>query len=149
MIHLEKPTSGSGGPRANRPLAFYYLATPLFLVGDFLLGCNVRVTFLAAAPALRIFYYAVCFGCGLLSISRYRRFLPLAGLVECTLNIVLLVLSIMIPVINLPALVFAGGAIGLPFTTTFFVNFVISTVFFLYAFYGNPIVRGSPRLSRY
>jgi len=147
MVHLEKPLSSLGGICANRPLALYYLATPLFLVVDFLLGFNVRVSFLAAAPGLRIFYYAVCFGCGLLSLGRFRRFLPLAGLVECTLNIVLLVLSIMIPVISLPARVFAGEAICLPFTTTFFVNFLISTVFFLYAFYGNPIVRGSPRLS--
>jgi len=139
----------STGSTWGQPLAFYYFVTPVYLLSDFAFGLNLRVSFLAAAPGLRIFYYLVCFTCGLMSLGRYRRYLPLAGLVECTLNILLLVLSVMIPVVTLPSRFMAQEDAGLPFSIPFFVNFVVSGIFFIYAFYTNPILRRSPWLRRY
>lgn len=46
----------------NRPVNFYYAATILFLILDFVLGVNVRVAFLEPFPTARIAYYLVCFG---------------------------------------------------------------------------------------
>lgn len=45
-----------------RPVNFYYAATILFLILDFVLGVNVRVAFLEPFPTARIAYYLVCFG---------------------------------------------------------------------------------------
>ena len=45
----------------NRPVTFYYAATILFLLLDFVLGVNVRVAFLEPFPMARLAYYLVCF----------------------------------------------------------------------------------------
>ena len=47
----------------NRVLGGYYLATAGFLVLDFGLGINVRLSFLEQYEGLRIMYYLVCFLC--------------------------------------------------------------------------------------
>ena len=46
----------------NRPVTFYYAATILFLILDFVLGVNVRAAFLEPFPTARMAYYLVCFG---------------------------------------------------------------------------------------
>ena len=45
-----------------RPVNFYYAATILFLILDFVLGVNVRAAFLEPFPTARMAYYLVCFG---------------------------------------------------------------------------------------
>ena len=46
-----------------RLLAWYYGATILFAVLDFVFGINIRVAFLEPWPALRVAYYGVCLAC--------------------------------------------------------------------------------------
>jgi len=132
----------------GRPLALYSLATPFFVFCDVAWDWNFRVSFLAGYPLLKWGYYAVCLSFGLLSLRQDARFLPVMGLGESSVNILLLILSVMIPIFNLPAQVMSGEAISQPFGAMFFINFVISSVVFLYIFYTNPLVRRSPRLTR-
>ena len=132
----------------RHPLAAYYLATPLFVLADVGLGWPIRVSFLTGYPLLKYGYYVVCFSCGLLSLRRDGRFLPAVGLAESALNILMLVLSVMIPIVTLPRQVMAGEAVTHPFSVLFFVNFLISACVFLSIFYTNPYVRRSPRLKR-
>lgn len=48
---------------ATRILPWYYTATLVFLLLDFLGGVNVRVAFLDTLPAARVAYYGICFAC--------------------------------------------------------------------------------------
>ena len=129
-------------------LSLYYLATPAFLLGDLGLGLNLRVGYLNAYPGLKYAYYGGCFLVGLLSLRRSATFLAAASLVETTLNISLLILSVMIPVLQFPMVILAGGTPVLPFSPLFFCNFGLAGTFFLVSFYQNPIVRSSPKLDQ-
>ena len=51
---------------AGRLLLGYYDATLLFLVLDFGLSVNVRLSFLDSAPDWRVAYYAFCIACAAL-----------------------------------------------------------------------------------
>jgi len=47
----------------SKVLVFYYAATVIFLMLDFLLGFNVRLASLEPYPEARVAYYGVCFVC--------------------------------------------------------------------------------------
>lgn len=47
----------------RRVIHAYYAGTLIFLLLDYFAGLNVRVAFLADAPALRAAYYAFCIVC--------------------------------------------------------------------------------------
>jgi hypothetical protein len=144
----EKVEGAARWARRARLLSLYYLATPAFLLGDLGLGLNLRVGYLNAYPGLKYLYYGGCFLVGLLSLRRSASFLAAASLVETTLNISLLILSVMIPILQFPMAILAGETPGLPFNPLFFCNFGLAGTFFLVSFYQNPIVRSSPRLDR-
>lgn len=84
----------------------YYLATPLFFLADVVMGLSVRVSALGN-PGLRYLYYAFALGCGILARTR-PRMAPFVGIAESSLNVLLLVLSIMLPVFQLPEQFLAG-----------------------------------------
>ncbi len=93
-------------PSGPRLIEAYYLATPLFFLVDIFLSFPIRVSALAD-PGLRYLYYAFALGCGVASRVR-PKVGPYVGLAESSLNILLLVLSVMLPIAQLPDLVFAG-----------------------------------------
>ena len=124
-----------------RPLALFYLATPAFALLDLAGGLNLRLSFLAGHPALRVGYYLTCLGLGWLILRAGRRSSALVGLGETALNLMMLCLSVVVPLAELPMRVTAGAAIYNPFTPLFIANLVISAAVFLYAFYNNPILR--------
>jgi hypothetical protein len=87
---------GAGPAPAARPVDLYYLVgTPVFALLDYFLGISVRAAFLDGWPAARYAYYGVCFGCGLAAwrAPTKARFIAMA---ESTVNIVLLIFSIML-----------------------------------------------------
>jgi len=73
-------------------LVLYYAATALFVVLDFALGFNVRLSFLEPYPAARMAYYGVCFLCLVLMIRR-PAWTELIGAFESLLTLVALILS--------------------------------------------------------
>lgn len=107
-------TRAEGDPKpAIGTLTLYYLATPLFAAVDVFLGEPVRVAALGA-QGWRYAYYGVAFGLGLLCWAR-PRVAPLVGITESSVNLLLLLLSVLLPIWNLPAEVAAGGDAELGF----------------------------------
>ena len=51
-------------------LKLYYAATAVFVLLDFVVGVNVRVTFFEGAAGWRVAYYAFCFLCLAVTIWR-------------------------------------------------------------------------------
>lgn len=75
---------------------YYYAATIVFALLDWLFGANLRAAGFADSPTLRTSYYAACLGCGLLA----RLWPALAGpvtLAESAVNVTSLMLSVLTP----------------------------------------------------
>ena len=111
-------------PPGPRLIEAYYLATPLFFLVDIFLSFPIRVSALAD-PGLRYLYYAFALGCGVASRVR-PKVGPYVGLAESSLNILLLVLSVMLPIAQLPDLVFAGESLPAPLSGLTLANFMLS-----------------------
>ncbi len=111
-------------PPGPRLIQAYYLATPLFFLVDVFLSFPIRVSALAD-PGLRYLYYAFALGCGVVSRVRPKAG-PYVGLAESSLNILLLVLSVMLPIFQLPDRVFAGEPLPTPISGLTLANFVLS-----------------------
>lgn len=87
-------------PAILKGLVIYYFATPLFWLGDSLLGWNFRVAWLDD-PAIRNAYYLFCIACAVLCYWQ-PRWSALVGLTESGLNFGLLIISVMLPIFALP-----------------------------------------------
>lgn len=79
-------------------MLLYYAATVVFLVLDFAVGFNVRVTFLQYYPEARAAYYGICFSCLALMIWR-PALTEFIGAFESLLTLIALILSMGLRVI--------------------------------------------------
>ena len=91
---------------ANRLVRLYYLATPLFMVIDLLWQAPLRVAFLPDR-GVRFAYYGLCLGIGVLMRIRPHT-TPLLGILETTVNFVLVLLSILWPIYSAAGVVENG-----------------------------------------
>lgn len=95
---------------SGRLVVGYYLATPVFAVADVGLGLPVRVAdVVPLAP--RLAYYVVVFGLGFLCAARPRT-TPWVGMGESVTNLVILLLSILLPIWSSFETVAAGGGMS-------------------------------------
>jgi hypothetical protein len=108
---------------AERILPWYYAASVVFLLLDFLAGFNVRVAFLEPWPAARVAYYGVCFACFGLMLWR-PHWAALIGSVESLVTLVALILSMAVRVMIPSDAVIAGTASFV--TLQEILNFLIS-----------------------
>ena len=93
-------------PDRNRLLTGYYLATPAFWLLDLLVQAPIRAAALEQ-PGWRFTYYVFAFACGLL--CRWRpRLAPVVGMAESSVNVLLLVLSVLLPIYSLPGQLESG-----------------------------------------
>lgn len=116
-----------------RSLIWYYLATPLFLVPDLGFGAPIRIAGLAGSE-WRFAYYAFALGCGLL--CRWRpRWTPGVAVGESSVNLLLLILSVMLPIFLLPARVAEGADPTFVFGPVQMTNFVLTGFVLLAGFY--------------
>lgn len=76
--------------RVRRPIQFYYLATPLFVLVDIVFGYSFRAPSLSSEPAIRYVYYGLAFGLGVFLLWR-PRFTEFAALTESSLALILLI----------------------------------------------------------
>ncbi|MGH7353654.1 MAG: hypothetical protein ACRELS_03640 [Candidatus Rokuibacteriota bacterium] len=128
---MERPAN----VRAYGPIACYYLATPIFFLLDALWGVNIRATALDDTPMLKYLYYALCLACGATATVR-PSLSAVVGMAESSVNIVLIVLSVMLPYFRVLRSVAEGtDVLTNPFTPFLFVNFALSGVVGLMAFY--------------
>lgn len=112
----------------------YYLATPLFALLDWIFGWNVRAAGLAGQPGLRSVYYVVCTGAGVITALRpsLSRFV---GLVESSVNILLLILGVLLPYWAIVNQAGEGVSAALPFTFNRLFNFLISGFMWVHVFH--------------
>lgn len=123
------------GARRPNPIAWYYLATPVFFLLDALWGVNIRTTALDDTPILKYLYYALCLACGAATTLR-PSLTAIVGVSESSVNILLTVLGIMLPYFRMLRSVAEGTEVlTSPFTPLLFVNFALSSVVGLTAFY--------------
>lgn len=102
----------------NRALGGYYLATAGFVLLDFGLGINVRLSFLAQHDGLRIMYYLACFLC--LAVIFVKPALTVAvTAVESLVTMVALILSTATRAMLPEA---AGGVLGVEELINFLVS---------------------------
>jgi hypothetical protein len=118
----------SAEPRAGRALMLYYLfGTPLFFLGDVVLGVSIRAAFLDNRPMPRFMYYALAFACGL-AAARWPRWSGVVGVVESGANIALLVFGVMLSYLAALDAVAGDAPIVSPFGVTSVMNLVLSAI---------------------
>lgn len=78
---------------------WYFYITPLFILLDYFLGINIRVSALETMPLYKNLYYGFCILCGICMyiIPRYS---AVVALFESSINIMMLVLGIFLPYIR-------------------------------------------------
>jgi hypothetical protein len=108
---------------AVRILPWYYAATVLFLLLDYVLGINVRVAFLEPWPGARVAYYLVCFACFALMVWR-PAWTTLIGTFESLVTLVALILGTAIRVMVPTDAIFGENAAFV--TVPEILNFLIS-----------------------
>lgn len=124
-------------------LVGYYLLTPVFAVADLGLGMSIRVAGLDE-PWQRGLYYAAAFGCGALC-RLHPRATPWVGIGESSTNLLLLLLSILVPIWSLPDAVMSGAEVGLPYDIESLVNALISGTALIVAFHRSQARLGGTR----
>ena len=106
-----------------RILPWYYAATAVFLLLDYVAGVNVRVAFLETLPGARAAYYAICFACLALMIWR-PAWTTLIATFESLVTLVALIFSMAVRVMIPIDVIFDENASFV--TSQEVVNFVIS-----------------------
>ncbi len=108
----------------TRLLHLYYLVTPAFAILDLVLGASFRAAGIAS-PAWRAAYYAFALGCWV-AMRRWPRATPLIGIGESSVNLLLLVLSVLGPIFAAPGVIAAGGEPALAFGAGKLVNLLLA-----------------------
>ena len=103
-------------------LRAYYAATLVFLLLDYLLDINVRLTFLENQSVLKALYYVLCFACLGLMIWRPDWEL-VVGTIESVLSLSLLLLAMGVRVMTVSDQVLTGAAA--PVSGSEVINFII------------------------
>jgi len=117
--------------RALRWPQYYYFATVIFLVIDWVAGANVRAVGFAAYPDLRTVYYTVCFLCGMVIRLLPSWSVPVT-LAESTINVTALLISTLSPLYTFDVESPSPSLISIP---QLVINFMISGTAALIAWY--------------
>ena len=118
-------------------LHIYYLLTPVFFLLHFGFGVNLRSSIPGVADAWLYAYYALCFLAGFIA---FRKAVTgaLFSLLESSVNIMLLLLSVLMPIYtvgNSP-----DGIAAAHFGLAELIHFLIAGTILLISFYRNPLV---------
>lgn len=125
-------------------LKWYYLLTPVFALPEFLFDVEIRFAAPEAFQDYRYLYYGVCF-LGAWFLFNNQLTASLFSLVECSINILLHILSILYPVMTMAATLDAGLQPKYRFDGFDLFHFGLVGVVLLYSFYSNPLILGSRR----
>lgn len=121
----------------KRILKIYYLMTPAFMLLDYGAGLKLRIVFPAEIGSYTILYYAICFIGGFFAFKQ-TLIAALFCLFESSINILLLLLSIFLPVLS-PGQG-DGDSPGYSFGGMDLIHFFIVGAVLLFGFYQNPLV---------
>ena len=116
---MPKPTTPAA---SHRLLLAYYGRTFVFLVLDYAVGLNLRLTFLDGMPVGRALYYLVCLLCFVL-IWRFPDWSVVVAVVESTVNLSALIIETGTRVLGITEVALEGGD---PMTVREIVNFLLA-----------------------
>lgn len=123
-----------------RALQVYYAVTPVFILFEWLTGTSHRVPGLQHYPVVRHAYYAVLIGGGVYALGSSKR-LNWLSLIECSVNIVLLVIGVLAPLLHGVIYGFLNDKFVLTqFTIDDAKAFVLVGTAALVSYYRNPII---------
>ena len=108
----------------------YYLLTPLFIALDTLFGLTFRASGLTS-PELRYLYYGFCLLCALACYWQHR-YSALIAMAESSLNLLILLAGVMLPIVRLDNL---SGDMAAGLNADNLVNFLQSGGILLAVFY--------------
>ena len=83
----------------NSIARWYFYITPLFILLDYVLGVNVRVSALGSIPVYKNLYYGFCILCGV-CMYFVPRYSAIVTLFESIINFGMIVFSIFMPYIQ-------------------------------------------------
>ena len=135
----DSPAKTARSRFATLASVYYLLATPGFMVLDYVVGANIRVAFLDGHPGLRAWYYAIALACGAVVLAR-PRLAPVVGVTESAANIGFLIIGVFVAYLGMLDDAGGPGDIVNPFTQRAIVNLVISATWG-YASYVNAVRR--------
>ncbi len=118
-----------------RLVHFYYLATPVFALLDLTVGVSLRASGIASA-SWRAAYYGFAFACWVV-MRRWPRSTPFLGLGESSVNLFLLILSVMGPIFAAPAIIGEGGNPTLSFGVGRLFNLLLAGGILILSFHGH------------
>ena len=78
---------------------WYFYITPLYILLDYILGLNIRVSALDSAPAYKNLYYGFCILCGIGAFIA-PGYSALVALSESTINFMMIVVGIFLPYVQ-------------------------------------------------
>jgi len=126
--------------KKNELIRLYYFITPLFFAMDLLFGVNFRITIPGSEG--NTFYYlyiAVCFILGSF-VFKSPSASSLFGLAESSINILLLILSVMLPIYSLAENLETMNSFS--FGTEDVIHFLIAGSVLMLSFHLNPLMHG-------
>ena len=122
-----------------RYLKYYYLATPVFVAIEYLFGLDIRLEVPGDSQLVSLVYYGICFLAGFVFFNNQFT-AAIFSLLECSVNILLLLLSIMWPIINLGNEIDAGVTTEFRFGVVELLHFLMVGGVLLASFYLNPLM---------
>jgi hypothetical protein len=78
---------------------WYFYITPLFILLDYILGLNIRVSALDSMPLYKSLYYGFCILCGIGAFIA-PQYSALVALSESTINFMMIVVGIFLPYVQ-------------------------------------------------
>lgn len=116
-------------------LQVYYFVTPIFFIFEYFFGFNIRVKLPADFAFLNYIYYIICF-LGAFLFFKYKVGAAIFSLVECSINIFTLLLSVMLPVFMLGSM----DTTEIIFGKIEIIHFLIAGIFLIISFRENPLI---------
>ena len=126
--------------KKNELIRLYYFITPLFFALDLLFGVNFRITIPGSEGDT--FYYLYIAACFILGSFVFKSPLSssLFGLAESSINILLLLLSVMLPIFSLAENLDTMNSFS--FGTQEIIHFLIAGTILMLSFHLNPLIHG-------
>ncbi len=126
--------------KKNELIRLYYFVTPLFFAVDLLFGVNFRITIPGSEGDT--FYYLYIAACFILGSFVFKSPLSssLFGLAESSVNILLLLLSVMLPIFKLAENLDAINSFS--FGLQEIIHFLIAGSILILSFHLNPLMHG-------
>jgi len=117
-------------------LSKYYLFTPIFMLIEFVVGASIRVSIPWGEDYMVYVYMTICFVIGGLLLTKQQQ-LNLFALVECTVNLFLLMLGFYLQIFVMAR----NQGAGFNMDINDIIHLVMIGAVLLYTFYGNPIIK--------